>query len=178
MTAVSDLCTAMESIAPTAQAADWDNVGLLVGRRDAPAASVLLTIDLTSEVLGEAVTAGVDAIVSYHPPIFSPLNRINDSDETGRLLLGIIGAGIAVHSPHTALDAAPVGMNDWLAEALALGVPVLSTPAALRYSSTNWRTMPIRTPSAVSPLIQDHTAEAVTLKMVTPIGITVRTSPR
>ncbi|MEE2906683.1 MAG: Nif3-like dinuclear metal center hexameric protein, partial [Planctomycetota bacterium] len=99
MTSVSDLCSAMESIAPTAHAADWDNVGLLVGRRDGPAANVLLTIDLTSEVLAEAVTAGVDAIVSYHPLIFSPLNRVDDSSDTGRLLLGLIGAGIAVYSP-------------------------------------------------------------------------------
>ncbi|MCH2133929.1 MAG: Nif3-like dinuclear metal center hexameric protein [Phycisphaerales bacterium] len=121
MTAVSDLCLAMESIAPAAHAADWDNVGLLVGRRDAPAANIMLTIDLTSEVLAEAVTAGVDAIVSYHPPIFSPLKRLDDSTETGRLMLGLIGAGIAVYSPHTALDAAPGGMTDWLASGLGDG---------------------------------------------------------
>lgn len=111
----------MESIAPTAHAADWDNVGLLVGRRDGPAASILLTIDLTADVLTEAVSSGVDAIVSYHPPIFAPLKRLDDSTSTGQLLLGLIGAGISVYSPHTALDAAPGGMTDWLASALGEG---------------------------------------------------------
>ncbi len=124
MTTVADLCATMDSIAPLAHAADWDNVGLLVGRHDSEAEKVLLTIDLTAEVLGEAVVAGVDAIVSYHPPIFSPLKRLDDSTETGRLLLGLIGSGIAVYSPHTALDAAPGGMTDWLTLALGEGPSV------------------------------------------------------
>ena len=121
MTTVQDLCAALESIAPTAHAADWDNVGLLVGRRDAKVGHVLLTIDLTSDVLAEAVASGADAIVSYHPPIFSPLKRLDDSTETGRLMLGLIGAGISVYSPHTALDVAPDGMTEWLASAIGDG---------------------------------------------------------
>ena len=121
MTTVADLCVAMDSLAPVAHAADWDNVGLLVGRRDSEVSSVLLTIDLTAEVLAEAVSAGVDAIMAYHPPVFSPVKRIDDSTETGRLLLGLIGAGISVYSPHTALDAAPGGMTDWLASTMGEG---------------------------------------------------------
>ncbi len=62
MPTVSNLCHAMESIAPLQYAAEWDNVGLLVGRRDASISKVLLCIDLTSAVLQEATESGVQAI--------------------------------------------------------------------------------------------------------------------
>jgi putative NIF3 family GTP cyclohydrolase 1 type 2 len=102
----------MESIAPLQYAAEWDNVGLLVGRRDASISKVLLCIDLTSAVLQEATESGVQAIVAYHPTIFTPRTRMSDEDRGGDLLLSLIEAGIAVYSPHTALDAAAGGMTD------------------------------------------------------------------
>ena len=112
MPTVSNLCHAMESIAPLQYAAEWDNVGLLVGRRDASISKVLLCIDLTSAVLQEATESGVQAIVAYHPTIFTPRTRMSDEDRGGDLLLSLIEAGIAVYSPHTALDAAAGGMTD------------------------------------------------------------------
>ncbi len=121
MPTVSNLCHAMESIAPLQYAAEWDNVGLLVGRRDASISKVLLCIDLTSAVLQEATESGVQAIVAYHPTIFTPRTRMSDEDRGGDLLLSLIEAGIAVYSPHTALDAAAGGMTDWLIEAVGEG---------------------------------------------------------
>lgn len=121
MSTVNDLCQAMERIAPTGHAADWDNVGLLVGQRTAPCCKIMLTIDLTREVLTEAVSNDVDAVVAYHPLIFEPLKRLDDSSEISRILLGLISAGISVYSPHTALDASPDGMTDWLASNLGDG---------------------------------------------------------
>ncbi|MCA9289617.1 MAG: Nif3-like dinuclear metal center hexameric protein, partial [Phycisphaerales bacterium] len=120
---------ALATIAPTRHAADWDNVGLLVGARDWAAARVLLTIDLTDAVLAEAVDAGVSMIVAYHPPLFAPFRRLTDEDPKQRLVLGAVRAGIAIHSPHTALDAAPGGVNDWLADGLGAGDRRALTPA-------------------------------------------------
>lgn len=117
---VADLIAAMERIAPTYLAEGWDNVGLIVGSVerviDGP---LLLTIDLTPPVLAEAICLKARAIVAYHPPLFHPLKRLTDgpgSSQTERVLLGAIGAGIAVYSPHTALDAVDGGVTDWLAD--------------------------------------------------------------
>lgn len=116
---VAALVAAMESIAPPWLAEDWDNVGLLLGSAHAPLAGpVLLTIDLTEAVLAEAIAQRAGAVVSYHPPIFEPLRAVNDRTAKGRVLLGAARAGIAVYSPHTAIDAAPGGLGDWLADAV------------------------------------------------------------
>lgn len=119
---VQDLVAAMERIAPLEHAEPWDKVGLLVGARaKAIGPKVLLTIDLTEHVLAEGVAMGAGAIIAYHPPIFEPLTRITDATPQQRIVLGAIEAGIAVYSPHTALDAVPGGVCDWLCEGLSGG---------------------------------------------------------
>ncbi|MHC5113596.1 MAG: Nif3-like dinuclear metal center hexameric protein [Planctomycetota bacterium] len=118
---VRDVVSVVESIAPLSGAESWDNVGLLVGAPTWPASRVMLTIDLTRPVLEEAIAARTRMIVAYHPLIFEPLPAVNDATETSHLALDAIRAGIAVHSPHTALDAAPGGVNDWLCEAFGHG---------------------------------------------------------
>jgi|SRR5579859_6470617 len=113
---VGDLVDAMEALAPLQYAAAWDNVGLLVGDRGAALTRVLLTIDCTREVMGEARRERADAIVAYHPPIFAAVKRF----VAGSPAFEAARAGIAVYSPHTALDAADGGTNDVLADALGL----------------------------------------------------------
>ncbi|HEU4538617.1 MAG TPA: Nif3-like dinuclear metal center hexameric protein [Polyangiaceae bacterium] len=113
---VADLVAALEAIAPSRLAEPWDNVGLLVGDPAAPLGRVLLCVDLTRAVLTEARAAGCEAIVSYHPPLFRPLKRVT----AGSLAYELVRAGVAVYSPHTALDVAEGGTNDALAEALGL----------------------------------------------------------
>jgi len=111
----------IESIAPPAYAESWDNVGLHVGSRCWAAQRVMLAIDLTAGVLQEAIDDGVQMIIAYHPLIFEPLKALSDASDKQRIALEAAGAGIAVHCPHTALDAAPGGVNDWLAESLGPG---------------------------------------------------------
>jgi dinuclear metal center YbgI/SA1388 family protein len=120
-TRVSDLANALSSIAPPHLAESWDNVGLLLGDPDAPCARALLTIDLTEAVLDEAVRRGADAVVAYHPPIFHPLKSLLRTEPAQRVILDAAAAGIALLSPHTALDAAHGGVNDWLASCVGLG---------------------------------------------------------
>lgn len=118
---MADLVRVMESIAPRRFAAEWDNVGLLLGTREDDARRVLLTIDLTDAVLNEAIAQKATAIIAYHPPIFVPLKSLADGSARERLLLRAARAGLAVYSPHTALDAAPDGLTDWLARAFGSG---------------------------------------------------------
>jgi dinuclear metal center YbgI/SA1388 family protein len=116
---VRDLAAAMDAVAPLVLAEDWDNVGLLAGSAEwGLKGPVVLTIDLTERVLAEAVKAGASAVVAYHPPIWEGMKRVTDDDPRGRVVLGALRAGIAVYSPHTALDAAAGGVTDWLCEGL------------------------------------------------------------
>jgi dinuclear metal center YbgI/SA1388 family protein len=113
---VADLVRAMEAIAPTRLAAAWDNVGLLIGDPSAEVGRALLTIDCTLPVIEEARRAGCEAIVSYHPPIFDALKRF----VAGSPAYEAARAGIAVFSPHTALDVAEGGTNDVLGDAIGM----------------------------------------------------------
>lgn len=116
-TTVGDAAEVMDRIAPPALAQSWDNVGLLAGDRAARCQRALLTIDLTQAVLDEAVRSRCELVIAYHPPLFQPIRRIlADSHETDSVLHRAITAGIAIYSPHTALDAAPGGTNDVIAE--------------------------------------------------------------
>jgi len=106
----------MEAIAPTWLAADWDNVGLLVGSGDWPANRLLLTIDLTPDVAMEAIRKKTDVVIAYHPPIFRAIKsmRPNLVDQEG-IAAEMLSRRIAVYSPHTALDSAEEGTNVTLA---------------------------------------------------------------
>jgi dinuclear metal center YbgI/SA1388 family protein len=113
---IGDVAAVLDAIAPPAMAQSWDNVGLLAGDPGSPCRSLMLCIDLTPEVLAEAVAARCGCIVAYHPPLFHPIKRlVAGSGETDGIVHQAIAAGIALYSPHTALDAAPGGTNDVIA---------------------------------------------------------------
>jgi len=118
---VADVVQVLERIAPPRYAESWDNVGLLLGSGDRPVRRMLLTIDLTEDVLEEAIAGGTSLIVAYHPPIFDPLKRVTDAGEKERIVLRAARADVAIYSPHTALDSAPDGLNDWLVRGLGSG---------------------------------------------------------
>lgn len=113
---LADVTRALEEIAPPAWAEPWDNVGLLVGDPAARVVRVLFTIDYTDAVAREAEAAKADLVVAYHPPIFAPLKRIAHEGVVARA----VRAGIALYSPHTALDVADGGTNDMLADVVGL----------------------------------------------------------
>ena len=77
------LADAMNRIAPVQLAEEWDNVGLLVGDLAAPLTRVLLCIDLTLDVVDEAISKEADGVVAYHPPIFQARRRITTEDAGG-----------------------------------------------------------------------------------------------
>ncbi len=120
-TTLEATCAALNELAPLQLAEDWDNVGLLVeARPKARVGRIFLTIDLTRPVMAEAMAAGADLIVSYHPPIFAGLKRLLRGRAKEEIVLDAVRAGISIYSPHTALDAAEGGVNDWLIEGLGI----------------------------------------------------------
>src|SRR5688572_9374903 len=116
---LSQLTDVLDDIAPTRNAESWDNVGLLVGDPAQDVTGAMLTIDYTPEVACEAAGAKANVIVAYHPPIFDAVKRLTSTGSTG-LIFDAIRRGVAIYSPHTALDAAPGGTNDMLADVLDL----------------------------------------------------------
>ncbi len=116
-----ELISAFETFAPSYLANDWDNVGLLVGATDWSAKNILLTIDLTEVVMQEAISMKTNTIVSYHPPIFNPLKSVTNRTFKERVVLDAILHKIAIYSPHTSLDIAKNGVNDWIVEGIGVG---------------------------------------------------------
>ena len=120
----------LRRLAPERLAEPWDKAGLQLGDPDWPVRRGVLCIDLTESVLAEAVDARAGLIVAYHPMIFQPLEAVTSLDPRQRIVLTAAGKKIAVYSPHTALDAARDGVNDWLAAGIGLGKVRPIAPAA------------------------------------------------
>lgn len=120
MFTVADVSEVLRSLAPHHLAEEWDNVGLLVGDRQSHVQRIMTCLTVTPESVREAIAQQVDLIVTHHPIPFRPLKRLTTEEMTGRLLLSLIDAGIAVYSPHTAFDSAREGINQRLAEGLGL----------------------------------------------------------
>src|SRR5437868_4097459 len=106
----------LEEIAPTRFAEPWDNVGLLVGDPGQDIARAMLCIDYTAEVACEAAGEKCDLVIAYHPPLFHAVKRVTAPS----LIFDAIRRGVAIYSPHTALDVAEGGTNDMLADVLGL----------------------------------------------------------
>src|SRR5438552_17659003 len=104
MLTVADLLSALEAIAPLSLAADWDNVGLLLGDAAAPAERVMTCLTVTPDSAAEAIEARVQLIVSHHPILFRPTKKLTAATPEGSMLLRLIQAGIGVYSAHTAFD--------------------------------------------------------------------------
>lgn len=119
---LQDAIEALHNIAPLHLAGEWDNVGLLINPlRPRNIGKILLTIDLTEAVADEAIAAKTDLIITYHPILFRPTNRLDAGSAYDRTVMKLVQKNIAVYSPHTALDAVIGGVNDWLADGVGDG---------------------------------------------------------
>lgn len=113
------LLSSLNDFASLSFAESWDNVGLLVEPSPPHTVNTLfLTNDLTEEVMEEALQRKADLILSYHPPIFRPMKHITWKTWKERLVIRALENRVAIYSPHTAYDAAPQGVNSWLAKGL------------------------------------------------------------
>jgi dinuclear metal center YbgI/SA1388 family protein len=110
----------LERLAPTRLAADWDNVGLLLGDRAASVSRIMTCLTVTPASAAEAIDRQASLIVTHHPILFRAAKRLTADNAEGRMLLDLARAGVAVYSPHTALDNAAGGINDLLARKLGL----------------------------------------------------------
>jgi dinuclear metal center YbgI/SA1388 family protein len=117
---VGDVVTHLKELAPLARAAEWDNVGLLLGDLQTDVKRVMTCLTLTPDVAKEAIERRAELIVTHHPILFRPAKTLTTNTSEGRMILGLVRAGASVYSAHTAYDNAPGGLNDLLATNLGL----------------------------------------------------------
>lgn len=120
MPTIGDIANIMNTFAPEHTAYNFDNVGLLVGDASWPVNSLLLALDVTPEIVQEAISRGAQMIITHHPLIFSPLKSITANTPEGQMLLDLISNKVALYASHTPLDAAAQGVNDTLCQQLGL----------------------------------------------------------
>ncbi|CAH0555929.1 unnamed protein product [Brassicogethes aeneus] len=112
---LNNIVKKLTAIAPLNLAGTWDNVGMLVEpTSNKNIDTALLTIDLTEDVVDEAIRSEAQLIISYHPNIFQPLKKVTQSHWKQRVVIKCIKNDIAVFSPHTSWDSISGGVNDWL----------------------------------------------------------------
>lgn len=106
---------------PASLSCSWDNDGLMCcSEPEREVRRVLIALDITGEVIDQAIEGGYDAIVSHHPLIFSPLRALNPDDHVAKKVMRLVREGITAMSFHTRLDAVEGGVNDTLARAIGL----------------------------------------------------------
>ncbi|TYP93857.1 dinuclear metal center protein, YbgI/SA1388 family [Fodinibius salinus] len=117
---VRHISTFLNQWAPPSTKLDYDNVGLLVGDPDQEISRALTCLDVTLDVVGEAIQNDCDLIVAHHPLIFNGIDRINPTNEQGKITFKLIKNDIALIAAHTNLDAALDGVSFVLAQQLGL----------------------------------------------------------
>ena len=128
MAKVKELRDFFNTRAPFYTKFDFDNIGFLIGFAEQNVRKVLLALDITDEVIEEAIDMGAEVIVSHHPLIFEPLKKVTDDDDKGRKIIRLIQAGVSAICLHTNLDTADGGVNDALMAALGARVTGLLDP--------------------------------------------------
>jgi len=109
-----------EQFSPKGYAMEGDQIGLQLGTLNKPIENVMVTLDVTEEVVDEAINKNVQLIIAHHPLIFRPLQTIQTEQTSGRMIEKLLKNNITVYAAHTNLDVAIGGVNDMLAEALGL----------------------------------------------------------
>ena len=111
---------AIEKIAPKYLQESWDNSGIQISTGKLEIEKILTSLELTDEIVEEAIREDVDMIVTHHPLIFGGIKSIDFNNPIGSMIVKLINAGISVYSSHTPFDKVEGGNNDYLAEAIGL----------------------------------------------------------
>jgi dinuclear metal center YbgI/SA1388 family protein len=136
---VDDIIDRLDKHVPLELAEEWDNVGIITKpTQPMKVFNLLLTIDLNEKIVEEAIKKRVQFIISYHPPIFRPVKRLNPKTWMDKAILMCIEHRITVYTPHTALDAIKGGINDWLISSFMTSDQNKIRP--LHYSKTKIKT--------------------------------------
>ena len=128
--AIREIVQYFETLAPLALQESYDNSGLQTGNITDTVDSVLVTIDVTEEVVDEAIAKGCGLIICHHPVIFGGLKKLTGSSLTERVIVKAIRNNIAIYAAHTNLDSVSGGVNSMIARKLGLKNQQILQPAS------------------------------------------------
>ncbi len=117
---VRDITSLIEEVAPLALQESYDNVGLLIGSSESEVSGVLLTIDITEEVIEEALQHNCNLIISHHPLIFKGLKTLTDQNFVQRCVVKAVKNDISIYAAHTNIDNVQNGVNGKIADKIGL----------------------------------------------------------
>lgn len=115
-----EITNAIEEFAPLSLQESWDNSGWQIGAPDAECLGVLICVDVTTDVLREAIDKGCNLVISHHPLIFKGVKQITGRNRVERCIPIAFKNGISVYSSHTATDCAPGGVSWEMARRLGM----------------------------------------------------------
>lgn len=117
---ISEVVQFLETVAPKELQANYDNAGLLTGSMQWDCSGILVSLDITEDILSEAEQKGYNLVVAHHPVIFKGLKTITDNNFVGRIIISAIKKDIAIYAIHTNLDSVIGGVNGEIANRLGL----------------------------------------------------------
>ncbi|MBN2215573.1 MAG: Nif3-like dinuclear metal center hexameric protein [Bacteroidales bacterium] len=117
---LSEIISLLESFAPLSYQESYDNSGLLIGNEQQDITSALVTIDVTEEVIDEALKKGSNLIITHHPLMLSGIKKITGKSLPERLIISSIRNNICIYAAHTNLDNVSSGVNARICEKLGL----------------------------------------------------------
>ena len=136
---IADIINFLETLAPLQLQEEYDNCGLVCGNSTNAALGAIVALDLTEEVIDEALEKGFNLIIVHHPPIFKGLKKIDAKDPVTSMLLRCINHEINVYAIHTNLDNVIWGVNGEIANKIGLkNLQVLSPKAGTHRQLTTY----------------------------------------
>lgn len=136
---IKEILQVIENLAPLSLQESYDNSGIQVGDSNRKATGALFCIDVTEEVIDEAISLKCNLIVSHHPIAFKSFKSLTGKTYTERCMIKAIKNDLTIYAAHTNLDNANQGVNFKLANMLGLeNVRVLKPlkGALLKFSTT------------------------------------------
>lgn len=137
---VNHILASLERLAPSELALDYDNVGLLVGSKETQVTGIMTGLELTDELIDDAIIRGCNVIVVHHPLIFKPLYSVKEDQFQGKKIISLIRKNISLIAAHTNLDMAVDGLNDYMVRRLSLE-PVESLSKNIRLGTIESQTL-------------------------------------
>ena len=117
---ISEIINFLETIAPPSLQESYDNAGLLTGMPEWECSGALVSLDITDEIIEEAIKLKCNLLIAHHPLIFKGLKRLNGKDQVSRNIIRAIKNDLAIYAIHTNLDNVQQGVNGRIAEILGL----------------------------------------------------------
>lgn len=115
-----ELISEIETIAPRNLEESWDNCGMQINMGNKTVNRILISLEITKEIIEEAKSLNIDFIITHHPLLFHNVKIIDNNTVTGNYIVDLIKLGVSVYSAHTTFDSAFGGNNEYLAELLGL----------------------------------------------------------